>query len=165
MFPFLAIIVQIGHDIRYRHTNYWTRAEQFFTYFYLNTKTWDHYLQILRYLHFTDNAKEIDKNDDNYDRLWKIRECSIIEILQPFQTFGDWQGDCTSQTEGCIQSVYLKETHVCKSKFTSSVTLMATHDMVVFFGKDSKWATKDITVSHATVKQLTLRVNGHGHKL
>jgi len=42
---------------------------------------------------------------------------------------------------------------------------MATHDMVVFFGKDSKWATKDITVSHATVKQLTLRVNGHGHKL
>jgi hypothetical protein len=57
-----------------------------------------------------------------------------------------------------------KHTHF-KSKFTSSVTLMATHDMVVYFGKDSKWATKDITASHATIKQLILRVKGHGHKL
>jgi hypothetical protein len=57
-----------------------------------------------------------------------------------------------------------KHTHF-KSKFTGSVILMATCDMVLYFGKDRKWATKDITASHVTVKQLTRRVKGHGHKL
>ena len=95
---------------------------------------------------------------------FRYSQCCIFEILQPFWTFGDWQGDCTFPREGHIQAVYFKQTRF-KSKFTSSVTLMATHDMVVYLGKDRKWATKDITAFHATVKQLTLRVKGHGHKL
>jgi hypothetical protein len=38
---FLAIIVQMGHGIHDRLGEYWTRTEQFFTPFYLNTMTQD----------------------------------------------------------------------------------------------------------------------------
>jgi hypothetical protein len=39
----------------------------------------DTYLHILRFLHFVDNRNEIDKMDENYDRLWKIQD--VFEIL------------------------------------------------------------------------------------
>jgi hypothetical protein len=37
--------------------------------------------------------------------------------------------------------------------------------MEVYLGKDRQRATTDMTVTHATVKQLTRKVKGHGHKL
>jgi hypothetical protein len=40
-----------------------------------------------------------------------------------------------------------------------------TYDMEVYSGKDRKRTTTDITVTHATVIQLTRSVQGHGHKL
>jgi hypothetical protein len=40
-----------------------------------------------------------------------------------------------------------------------------TYDMEVYLGKDRKRATTEMTVSHATVKQLTRRVQGHGQLL
>jgi hypothetical protein len=79
MLLFLAITVQMGHGISDRHVNYWIRAEQFFTHFYLNTKTQGRLLHILHYVQITDNDKEINKNDYNYDRLWKIRK--VFDIL------------------------------------------------------------------------------------
>jgi hypothetical protein len=39
----------------------------------------DRFLHILRFLHFTDNNAEIDRQSDNYDRLWKIR--TIFDTL------------------------------------------------------------------------------------
>jgi len=41
--------------------------------------TQDRYLHILCYLHFTDNDKETDMNDNNYNRLRNIRE--VYDIL------------------------------------------------------------------------------------
>jgi ribosomal protein L21E len=40
-----------------------------------------------------------------------------------------------------------------------------TYDMEVYLGKDRKRVITDMTVTHATVKQLTRRVQGRGHKL
>jgi hypothetical protein len=37
--------------------------------------------------------------------------------------------------------------------------------MEVYLGKDRQCATTDMTATHATVKQLTRSVKGHGHKL
>ena len=37
------------------------------------------YLHILRFLHFTDNKKVPDMNDENSNRLWKIRK--VFDIL------------------------------------------------------------------------------------
>lgn len=63
IFPFQAIIAWMGHNICERLRNHWTRAEQFFTPFYLYTMTHYHFLHILHYLRFTGNYKEINKND------------------------------------------------------------------------------------------------------
>jgi hypothetical protein len=40
-----------------------------------------------------------------------------------------------------------------------------TYDMEVYLGKDRKRATPDMTATHATVKQLTRKIQGSGHKL
>jgi hypothetical protein len=79
MFLFLGIVIQMGHDIRDRIKDYWSTAEQFHTPFYSNMMQRDRFLHILHFLHFTDNNAEIDKQADNYDRLWKIR--TIIDTL------------------------------------------------------------------------------------
>ena len=42
---------------------------------------------------------------------------------------------------------------------------MATHGTEVYLQKDKKQATEDMTATNATMKQLTRRVKGHGHKL
>ena len=39
-----------------------------------------------------------------------------------------------------------------------------TYDMRVYLGKDSDSATDDMTATHATVRHLTSRVEGLGHK-
>jgi hypothetical protein len=36
----------------------------------------DQFLHILLFLQFASNSNEIDKNYENYDRLWKIRDIS-----------------------------------------------------------------------------------------
>ena len=40
-----------------------------------------------------------------------------------------------------------------------------TFDMKVYLGRDSRSATDDMTATHATVRHLTCRVEGLGHKL
>jgi hypothetical protein len=40
-----------------------------------------------------------------------------------------------------------------------------TYDMRVYLGKDAHTATKEMTATHATVRNLTRRVEGVGHKL
>jgi len=74
MFLFLAVVLHMGHNIHNRLRDCWTRAKQFFTPFLPHY----HFLHILRYWHFAFNEKEIDRNDENYYRLWKIREIFYV---------------------------------------------------------------------------------------
>jgi hypothetical protein len=45
------------------------------------------------------------------------------------------------------------------------VTTQVLHDMRVYLGKDSRSATDEMTATHATVRHLTCRVEGLGHKM
>jgi hypothetical protein len=67
MFLFLGLILQMGHCIRDRLADYWSTLDQMYTPFYSDTMKRDRFLHILRFLHFTDNKNEIDKNAENYD--------------------------------------------------------------------------------------------------
>jgi hypothetical protein len=40
-----------------------------------------------------------------------------------------------------------------------------TYDIRVYLGKDTQIASEEMTVTHATVRHLTRRVEGVGHKL
>jgi len=79
MLVLLAGILQMGHCIRDKLTDYWSRSYNFHTPFYGNTMKRDRFFHILRFLHFTDNRNEPDMRDENSDRLWKMR--NLFEIL------------------------------------------------------------------------------------
>ena len=76
----------------------------------------DQYLHILRYLHFTDNRNEPNRTDENFDRLWKIRD--LFEILN--STFSKFYNPSENlaidevifflQGKGDFQIVHTKET-------------------------------------------------------
>ena len=40
-----------------------------------------------------------------------------------------------------------------------------TYDMKVYLGKDRQWMAQHVTATHATVTDLTRKIEGHGHKL
>lgn len=52
--------------------------------FYRNTVKWDRFVHIVRFLHFDDNKYELDKTDENDDRLWKmiIISYEVIVLLE-----------------------------------------------------------------------------------
>ena len=79
MFVFLALTVQMGHGVRDRLTDCWSTLDQLYTPYCGTMMKRDQYLHILLYLHFADNRNEPGRTDENFDRLWKIRD--LFEIL------------------------------------------------------------------------------------
>ena len=67
MLVFLAITIHMGHSIRDKLTDYWSRAYNFQTPFYGNCMKWDRFFHILHFLHFTDNKNEPDMTHENSD--------------------------------------------------------------------------------------------------
>jgi hypothetical protein len=79
MFLYLAIIIQVGHDICDKLKDYWSTTAQFFLPFHGNTIKHGRFLHILRFLHFSNNDNASESNNPNYDRPWKIRQ--IFDML------------------------------------------------------------------------------------
>lgn len=79
MLVFLALKMNIGHDVGDKLTDYLATMDQLYTHFYSTMIKWDRYLHILSYLQFTDNRNELDRTDENFDRLWNIR--NVFEIV------------------------------------------------------------------------------------
>ena len=73
MFAFLVPILHMGHTVKGRLEDYWTKMEQLRTPFYGQTMARARYYCILCFLHFSDNNMNgVDITDD---RLWKIETC------------------------------------------------------------------------------------------
>jgi hypothetical protein len=71
MYRFFALIIQMGHD-RHSLKDYWSREEQYCTPFYSNVMAHDRFFHILRFLHFENDDDPPNRDDPDYDRLWKI---------------------------------------------------------------------------------------------
>ena len=67
MFAFLALTLQMGHTIQGRLRDYLTKMEELCTPFYGQTMARARYFHILRFLHFTDNRKGVDRKDDRLE--------------------------------------------------------------------------------------------------
>jgi len=79
---FLGIIIQMGHDVKGILKSYWWTSEQFFTLFYTKTVEREKFLTNWgRFLHFSDDMNQPDKNDSNYYRLWKMRTSLISSMM------------------------------------------------------------------------------------
>ena len=130
------------------------------------------YLHILRYLHFTDNRNEPNRTVENFDRLWKIQD--LFEILNA--TFSKFYNPSENlAVDEVIVSfkgrVIFKQYMPIKRKrfgikiFKLSDSTGYTYDMKVYTGKDRQHTAQHVTATHATVTELTRKIEGRGHKL
>ena len=118
MLVFLAITIQMGHCIRDKLTDCWSRAENFYTSFYSNAMKRDRFFHILRFLHFTDNKNEPYMTDGNSDRLWKMRHlfdilnekfsklCSPSEHLTVDEFIVKYKGRINCTSDRCRENKY-----------------------------------------------------------
>jgi hypothetical protein len=79
MMTFIALALQMGHDLKDILCDYWSRLRQLHTPFYRETMTRDRFLHILRFLYFADNSQTPDR-DEEHDRQWKIR--TVFDTLK-----------------------------------------------------------------------------------
>jgi len=172
MLVFLAITIQMGHCIRDKLTDYWSRAENFYTSFYSNAMKRDRFFHILRFLHFTDNKNEPDMTDENSDRLWKMRH--LFDILnEKFSKFYSPSehlavDEVIVKYKGrVIFRQYIPKKH---KRFGIKIYKLCdetgyTYNMTVYLGRDRQRTAQHLTATHATVSQLTEKIQGRGHKL
>jgi hypothetical protein len=134
--------------------------------------TRDRFLHILHYLHFSDNQNAIDNNDPNYDKLWKIRR--IFDMLN--DVYSKYYAPTEHMTvdevivlyKGKVNfRQYISKKHKCFGIKIYKLCDMSgyTYDMDMYLGKNRTCSTADMTATHATVRHLTRKVEGHGHKL
>jgi hypothetical protein len=64
---FPALTLQMGHDLRDKLRDCWSRLEQFYILFCGNTMKQNRFLHILQALHFAENSKDLNKTQ--YERL------------------------------------------------------------------------------------------------
>ena len=172
MFVFLALTIRMGHGVKDKLTDYWATVDQLYTPFYGTMMKRDWYRHILRYLHFTDNRNEPDRTDENFDRLWKIWD--LFEILNA--TFSKFYNPCKNlATDEVIVSfkgrVIFKQ-YIPKNRKRFGIKIFKlcgatgyTYDMKVHLGKDRQRKAQHVTATHATVTELTRKIEGRGHKL
>ena len=172
MFVFLALTIQMGHCVRDKLTDYWATVDQLYTPFYGTMMKRDRYLHILRYLHFTDTRNEPDRTDENFDRLWKIRD--LFEMLN--HTFSKFYNPSENMAVDEVivsfkgRVIFKQFIPKKRKRFGIKVFKLCdstgyTNDMKVYLGKDRLCTAQHVTATHATVTELTRKTEGRGHKL
>ncbi|PNF13965.1 hypothetical protein B7P43_G08678 [Cryptotermes secundus] len=156
----------MGHDQRDT-----LKDEQYYTPFYHNTMVRDRFFHILRFLHFENNEAPPNRDDPEYDRLWKIRKIfnnlnsKFCELYYPSEHLA--VDEVIVLFKGSVFWQYTPKKH---KRFGIKIyklcdSLGNTYDMAVYLGKQRKLATEEITSTHGIVLQLIQRVEGSGHKL
>ena len=128
------------------------------------------YYHILRFLHFTDNNKNgVDRTDD---RLWKIRD--LFEIIRTnfSKYYNPTEHLAVDEVIVKFKGKILFKQYIPKKRKRFGIKMFKlcdstgyTCDMSVYLGKDRQRAAQHLTATHATVTNLTRRVEGFGHKL
>jgi hypothetical protein len=157
MLVFLAIKIQMGHCTRDKLTDYWSKAENFYTSFYSNAMKRDRFLHILRFLHFTDKKNEPDMTNENSDRLWKMRH--LFDILnEKFRKFYS-PSEHLSVEEVIVKykgrvifRQYIPKKH---KRFGIKIYKLCdetgyTYNMTVYLGRDRQRTVQHLTATQAT---------------
>ena len=171
MMTFIALALQMGHNLRDTLHDYWSRLRQLHTPFYGETMTQDRFLHILRFLHFADNSQRPDQCEE-YDLLWKLR--TIFDTLNQAYTkfYNPSEHLAVGEVIVKLQDEVIFRQYIPKKRKCVSIRIYKlcdesgyTYDMSVYLGQDSCSTTDDMTSAHATVRHLTRRVEGVGHKI
>ena len=161
----------MGHELKDTLHDYWSRRIQQHNPSYGETMTQDRFLHILSFLHFADNSQRCDE-DKEYGRLWKLRTVfdklnkSYAKFYNPSEHLA--VDEVIVKFKGRVifrQYIPKKRKHlgikICKHCNESGYT----YDMSVYLVRDSHSTTDDKTATHTTVRHLSSRVAGLGHKI
>jgi len=171
MMTFIALALQMGHDLKDTLHDYWSRLRQLYSPFYGETMTRDRFLHILRFLHFADNSQRPDKREE-CDRLWKLR--TVFDKLKDSYAkfYNPSEHLAVDEVIVSFKGRVIFRQYIPKKRKRFGIKIYKlcdesgyTYDMRVYLGRDSQSATDDMTATHAIVRLLTSRVEGVGHKL
>jgi hypothetical protein len=156
LYTFLAV-VQMGHDHKPGMQLYWTKDYLYFIPFYTIVMPHDLSVMILKHLHFADNQNPPaqDRDDPDYDRLWKLRQ--IVDILN--SEFSELYYPTEHMTVdevivkfkgGVIFQQYIPKKHKI---FGIKIYKLCdrsgySHDIWVYLGKQRNMASTDVTPTH-----------------
>ena len=171
MMTFIALALQMGHDVKDTLHDYWSRLKQLHTPFYGETMTRDRFLHILRFLHFADNSQRPDEGEE-YDQLWKLG--TIFDTLnQAYAKFyNPSEHLAVDEVIVKFKGMVIFRRYIPRARKRYGIKIYKlcdelgyTYDMRLYLGQDTCSSTDDMTVTHATVRHLTHRVEGLGHKI
>jgi len=168
---FVAVALHMVHELKDTLHDYWTRLRQLRNPFYGETMTRDRFLHILRFLHFADNSQRPD-NGEEYDRLWKLRTVfdklneAYAKFYNPSEHLAVDEVIVKFKGRAIFRQYIPKKTKRFGIKIYKLYDESGyTYDMKVYLGRDSHSATDNMTATHATVRQMTCRVEDLGHKI
>jgi hypothetical protein len=104
--------------------------------------------------------------DDSHDRLWKMQDLFKIQRVNskfyiPSQHLA--VDEVVKLRGRVIFKPYIpQKRNISASECTNYVTPLATH---MYLGKDRQQRAQSLTAPHATMTDMTRRVEGFGHKL
>jgi len=171
MMTFVALALQMGHELKDTLHDYWSRLRQLHNPFYGETTARDRFLHVQRFLHFADNSQRPDEGEE-YDRLWKPRTVfdklneAYVKFYNPSEHLA--VDEVTVKFRGrVILRQYSPKKRKCFGikiyKLCDESGYM--YDMRAYLGRDSHSTTDDMTATHATVRHLTHRVEGLGQNI
>jgi len=131
----------------------------------------DRFLHVMRFLHFADNSQRPDEGEE-YDRLWKLRTVfdKLKEVYVKFYNPSEHLAVDKVIVKFKGRVIFRQYIPKKRKRFGIKIYKLCdesgyTYDMRVYLGRDSCSATNDMTATHATVRHLTSRVEGLGHKI
>ena len=128
-FVFLALTIQMGHDVREKLTDYWATLDQLYTPLYGTMMKRNRYLHILRYLHFTDNKNEPDRTDERFDRLrdlFEILNGTFSKLYNPSENLAIDKVIVSFKGRVIFKQYIPKNASVSASKFSNFLTRLDT---------------------------------------
>ena len=161
----------MGQELKDTLHVYWSRLRQLHNPFYSETMTRDRFLSILHFLHFADISQRPDEGEE-YDRLWKLRTVfdTLTEAYAKF--YNPLEHLAVDKVTVKFKGIVIFRQYIPKKRKLFSIKIyklydesVYTYDMSVYLGTDSHSSTDDMTATHTTVKHLTCRAEGLGHKI
>ena len=131
----------------------------------------DRYLHIPHFLHSADNSRRSDEGEE-YDQLRKLR--TVFDKLNDAYAKFYNPSEHLAVDEVIVkfkdrvifrQYIPKKRKHLGIKIYKLCDESGYMYDMRVYLGRDSHSATDDMTATHVTVRHLTSRVEGLGHKI
>jgi len=171
MMTFVALALQMGHELKDTLHDYWSRLKQLHNLFYSETVTQDRFLNVLLFLHFADSSQRPDEGEE-YDQLWKLRTV-FDKLNEAYAKF------CNPLEHLVVDEVIVKfkgrdvfKQYIPKKRKCFSIKIYKlcdesgyTYDIRVYLGRNSHSTTDNMTATHATVRHFTNRVEGLGQKI